>query len=135
MRWLDFEFDFNVIAWNLLCSTHKLRCWYEFTVVRVYIGTSWLPVVRVDFATSLQWYDRELTIKRSHDLDHNTPPRVLQKSERSTQSRYHIKGRPLTPTKYRNEEEPQKPCKRCTSVRSPCMLELLCHKTEHIDGT
>ena len=25
MRWLNFEFDFNVIAWNLLCSTHKLR--------------------------------------------------------------------------------------------------------------
>jgi hypothetical protein len=25
MRWLDFEFDFNMIAWNLLCSTHKLR--------------------------------------------------------------------------------------------------------------
>jgi hypothetical protein len=24
MRWLDFEFDFNVTAWNLLCSTHKL---------------------------------------------------------------------------------------------------------------
>jgi hypothetical protein len=132
MRWLDFEFDFNVIAWNLLCSTQKLRwvlskptlvikchslvvcfitimsddsciwchapvkpcqeaaecdicsrwhhrrCgnmgyaqynydagtslqWYKFIVIRVYIGTSWLPVVWVDFGTSLQWY--ELTIK------------------------------------------------------------------------
>jgi hypothetical protein len=26
--------------------------WYEFTVVRIYIGTSWLPLVRVDFGTS-----------------------------------------------------------------------------------
>ena len=45
----------------------------------------------------------------SHDLDHNTPPRVLQNKERSTQSRNHIKGMPLTPTKYRNEEQSQKP--------------------------
>ena len=34
--------------------------WYEFTVVQVYIGMSWLPVVGVD------WYEfamEELTIK------------------------------------------------------------------------
>ena len=93
--------------------TESVAIWDTFNIitmrVRVYSGTSLLwyefTLVRVDFATSLQWYDRELTIKRSHDLDHNTPPRVLQKSERSTQSRYHIKGRSLTPTKYRNEEE------------------------------
>ena len=71
----------------------------------------------------------------SHDLDHNTPPRELQKRKRSTHSRYHIKGRPQTPTNYRNEEESQKPWKRCTFVRSPYMPELLCHKTEFIDGT
>jgi len=45
-----------------------------------------------------------------------------------------IKGRPLTPTKYRNEEESQNPWKRCTSVRSPYMPELLCLKTEFRDG-
>jgi len=71
----------------------------------------------------------------SHDLDHNTLPKVLQKRERSTQRRYHIKGRPLTPIKYRNEEESQKPWNKCTSVRSPCMPELLCLNTEFIDGT
>ena len=41
--------------------------------------------------------------QNSHDPDHNTPPRVMQQRERSTLSRSHIKGRPLTPTKYRNE--------------------------------
>jgi hypothetical protein len=71
----------------------------------------------------------------SQDLDHNTPPRVLQKRERPTQSRNHIKGRPLTPTKYRNEEQSQKPWKRCTSVRSLYMPDLICHKTEFIDRT
>ena len=30
--------------------------------------------------------------QNSHDLDHNTQPRVLQKRERSTQSRNYIKG-------------------------------------------
>ena len=30
--------------------------------------------------------------QNSHNLDHNTPPRVLQKRERSTQSRNYIKG-------------------------------------------
>ena len=38
--------------------------------------------------------------QNSHDLEHNTPPRVIQKRERSTQSRSHIKGRPVTSTKY-----------------------------------
>jgi len=71
----------------------------------------------------------------SHDLEHNTPPRVIQKKERSTQSRNHIKGRPLTPTKYRNEEQSQKPWKRCTSVRNLYMPDLICHKTEFIDRT
>jgi hypothetical protein len=46
-----------------------------------------------------------------------------------------IKGRPLTPTKYRNEEESQNPWKRCTSVRSPYMPELLSLKTEFRDLT
>ena len=45
----------------------------------------------------------------SHDLDHNTPTGVLQNRERSTQSKKHIKGRALTPTKYRNEDQSQKP--------------------------
>jgi len=59
---LDFEFDFNVIAWNLLCSTHKLRCWYEFTVVRVYCGTSlhWYEFANFGTSwhgTSWQWYE------------------------------------------------------------------------------
>jgi hypothetical protein len=35
----------------------------------------------------------------------------------------------------RNEEEYQKHWKRCTSVRSPYMPELLYHKTKFIDGT
>ena len=75
--------------------------------------------------------DTTQTVQQSiHVFDHNTPTSVLQKGERSTQSRYHIKVRPLTPNKYLNDEESQKPWKRCTSVRSPYMPELLCYKTE-----
>jgi hypothetical protein len=40
-------------------------------------------------ALSNKTYDQQ----SSHDLDHNTPPDVLQKRERTTQSRSHIKGR------------------------------------------
>ena len=42
---------------------------------------------------------------------------------------------PLTPTKYRNAEESQKPWKKCTQVRSPYMPGKLCYKMEFKDGS
>ena len=33
MRRLDFEFDFNVIAWNFLCSTHKANPCYKMSFI------------------------------------------------------------------------------------------------------
>lgn len=57
-----------------------------------------------------QIVDTTQTDKRSsYDLDHNTLSGVLQNRERSIQSRNHIKGMSLTPSKYRNEDQSQKP--------------------------
>lgn len=74
------------------------------------------------FTKSKQIHDTTQTGQtNSHDLDYNTPPRVLQKRESSTQSRSNTKGRPLTPTKYRSQS--QKPLKTVTTARSPYLPE------------
>jgi hypothetical protein len=46
-----------------------------------------------------------------------------------------ITGRQLTPTKYLNTEESQKPRRKCTSVRSSYMRGKICYKTEFKDGS
>jgi hypothetical protein len=60
---------------------------------------------------------------------------VTQRRERSTQITTTITGRQLTPTKYLNTEESRKPCRKCTSVRSPYMRGKICYKTEFEDGS
>ena len=60
---------------------------------------------------------------------------VTLRRERWTQTLTTITGRQLTPTKYLNAEESQKPWRKCTSVRSPYMRGKICHKTEFEDGS
>jgi hypothetical protein len=41
----------------------------------------------------------------------------------------------LTPTKYLNAEESQKPWRKCASVRSPYMRGQICYRTQFEDGS
>jgi hypothetical protein len=63
------------------------------------------------------------------------PTTLTQRRERSTQTSTTITGRQLTPTKYLNTEESQKPWRKCTFVRSPYMRGKICYKTEFEDGS
>jgi hypothetical protein len=73
--------------------------------------------------------------QHSHDQVLHKPPTVTQRRERSTQITTTITGRQLTPTKYLNTEESQKPWRKCTSVRSSYMRGKICYKTEFKDGS
>lgn len=83
---------------------------------------------------SLSHGTTQIDQQSSYNLNQNTPPsEVLQKRYRSIQWRFHIRGRPWTPTKYRSEF--QMPWKTVTTLHNPCMSELMCYRTEYRDGT
>jgi len=63
------------------------------------------------------------------------PTTLTQRRERSTQTTTTLTGRQLTPTKYLDTEESQKPWRKCISVRSPYIRGKLCYKTEFKDGS
>lgn len=56
-----------------------------------------------------------------------------KRRSRSHKTDPHIRGRPLTPTKYRSEH--QKPQVTVTVARIPYTLEVLCHKIVYQDET
>jgi hypothetical protein len=72
--------------------------------------------------------------QHSHDQVLHKPTTLTQRG-RSTQTSPIITGRQLTPTKYLDTEESQKPWRKCTSVRSPYMRGKICYKKEFKDGS
>ena len=71
----------------------------------------------------------------SDDQALHKPTTMTQRRERSTQTRTTLTGRQITPTKYLDIEDSQKPWKKCTAVRSPYIRCKLTYKTELKDGS
>jgi hypothetical protein len=65
----------------------------------------------------------------SDDQVLHKPTTLTQRRKPSTQTTTTLTGRHLTPIKYLDTEESQKPWRKCTSVRSPYIRGKLSYKT------